>query len=113
ESRRFAPVTASRAEPMRLPLVVGNWKMNTRPEEASALAQAASELARELAGTAEVGVAPPMIWLGRGRAAGVRPLVAYGQHCRGRRRAARALARARARCGCSAAVRLRPELQRP
>jgi triosephosphate isomerase len=66
---------------MRLPLVVGNWKMNTRPEEASALAQAASELARELADTAELGVAPPMIWLERVRAAGVRPLFVYGQNC--------------------------------
>lgn len=46
---------------MRRPLVVGNWKMNTDRRTAASLADTVATLSRGV--SAEVGVAPPAIWL--------------------------------------------------
>ena len=43
-------------------LVVGNWKMNTRREDASALARAVAEAVGD-PGSAGVAVCPPAVWL--------------------------------------------------
>jgi len=46
----------------RIPLVLGNWKMNTSLEDALALADACVEAARAFPDI-EVGILPPAIWL--------------------------------------------------
>ncbi|HEX8966862.1 MAG TPA: triose-phosphate isomerase [Chloroflexota bacterium] len=48
---------------MRKPLVVGNWKMNTTREEASALARALASALAEAAQRIDVVILPPFPWL--------------------------------------------------
>ena len=48
---------------MRKPLVVGNWKMNTTREEATALIQSLLPQVAPLAGSVEIVVCPPFPWL--------------------------------------------------
>ncbi|MHC8509586.1 MAG: triose-phosphate isomerase [Rhodospirillales bacterium] len=55
--------------PARTPLIAGNWKMNTLPAEAGALAAAAGEAAAAVFGRAEVCVCPPFTSLAAALAA--------------------------------------------
>ena len=48
---------------MRKPLVVGNWKMNTNRDEATALIQSLLPQVAPLVGSVEVVVCPPFPWL--------------------------------------------------
>ena len=48
---------------MRLPYIVGNWKMNTTRAEAVALAKATADVAERVRGVVDVGVCPPYPWI--------------------------------------------------
>lgn len=48
---------------MTVPLIVGNWKMNTFREEAMALARACAQASESVGQSVNVGVCPPFPWL--------------------------------------------------
>lgn len=64
---------------MRTPLIVGNWKMNTDRAGAHTLALAVAELAR--GGKAQVGIAPPALWLTDAVAAVAGSVGVWAQNC--------------------------------
>lgn len=66
---------------MRVPYVVGNWKMHTGPDDSVALAGAVARVAAELAGRVEVGIAPPAVWLERVRRTVGARIHVLGQNC--------------------------------
>lgn len=65
---------------MRTPLVIGNWKMNTRRDQAVALSNAVNTVAAPLLGRVDVGVAPPALWLTQVVRAGGPAVGVYGQN---------------------------------